>query len=113
MIPLATCFDVSRKKLSKKEKDEIADIRAYLNIEGEPFAKTQMPIWDVPVVEETDLATSSTAIDEPDNAQASGPLSALGTEGIEEGGADMLSLGHDLFLHLDLITRSARCTAKG
>lgn len=113
-IPLATCFDVSRKKLSKKEKDEIADIRAYLNVEGEPFAKSQMPIWDVPVVEDVDLAASSTALDAPDNAQSPGLLSASGTEGIEEkGSSEIGTLCHDFIFSLDFIAPQLEIHCQG
>lgn len=76
LLPLGQCFDVPRKKLSKKEKDEIADIRVYLSLgKDEPLAKTQMPIWDVPVVEDEDLASGDE--DETKNKK----LKSSGSEG--------------------------------
>ena len=51
VLPMETSFDVTYGLIAKKKhKDEIGDVRVYLvDAKKNVMAKTQLPIWDIPV----------------------------------------------------------------
>ena len=42
MLPLKGCFDIPKKKLSKKQRDEVGDLKIYLMEGKEAVVKTQV-----------------------------------------------------------------------
>ena len=45
VLPLKSCFDVPKKKMSKKQRDEIGDLKIYLMEGKEAVAKTQVGLF--------------------------------------------------------------------
>eukprot|EP00195_Chlamydomonas_chlamydogama_P006362 CAMPEP_0202896946 /NCGR_PEP_ID=MMETSP1392-20130828/5836_1 /ASSEMBLY_ACC=CAM_ASM_000868 /TAXON_ID=225041 /ORGANISM="Chlamydomonas chlamydogama, Strain SAG 11-48b" /LENGTH=664 /DNA_ID=CAMNT_0049582465 /DNA_START=49 /DNA_END=2043 /DNA_ORIENTATION=+ len=74
-IPLENCF--ASKAWDKKGLDEAADIRLYVKSGNEVLAKTQVPIWDVPVQTAPSTPSTPTA-----QAAGSGDAAAAG-DGVE------------------------------
>ncbi|GAX84880.1 hypothetical protein CEUSTIGMA_g12301.t1 [Chlamydomonas eustigma] len=55
-FPLDSCFDTPLKKLSRKDRDEVGDFKIYLMHGKDVLAKTQVPVWDIPLLEEDEYS---------------------------------------------------------